>query len=44
MENSLDPDIGLVIKPKVIEQLLAISQSSNPTLTIDQVKQKLGLV
>ena len=43
-ENSLDSDIGLVVKPEVIEQLLAISQSSNPTFTTDQVKQRLGLV
>jgi hypothetical protein len=39
-----DPDIGLEVKPEVIEQLLAIRQSKSPTLTTDEVKQRLGLM
>ena len=39
-----DPDLGLEVKPEVIEQLLAIRQSKSPTLTTDEVKQRLGLV
>jgi hypothetical protein len=39
-----DPDIGLEVKPEVIEQLLAIRQSKSLTLTTDEVKQRLGLV
>jgi hypothetical protein len=38
-----DPDVGLEVKPEVIEQLLAIRQSKSPTLTTDEVKQRLGL-
>jgi hypothetical protein len=38
-----DPDVGLEVKPEVIEQLLAIRQSKTPTLTTDEVKQRLGL-
>jgi hypothetical protein len=43
-ESILDPDIGLAVKPEVIEQLLAIRQNTNPTLTPNEVKQRLGLV
>jgi hypothetical protein len=43
-DESVDPDIGLEVKPEVIEQLLAIRQSNSPTLTTDEVKQRLGLV
>jgi hypothetical protein len=43
-DESVDPDIGLEVKPEVIEQLLAIRQSKSPTLTTDEVKQRLGLV
>jgi hypothetical protein len=44
VEESIDPDIGLEVKPEVIEQLLAIRHSKSPTLTTDEVKQRLGLV
>jgi hypothetical protein len=40
----IDPDMGLEVKPEVIEQLLAIRQSKSPTLTTDEVKQRLGLI
>jgi hypothetical protein len=43
-DESIDPDIGLEVKPEVIEQLLAIRQSKSPTLTTDEVKQRLGLI
>ena len=43
-EEVIDPDIGLEVKPEVIEQLLAIRQSKSATLTTDEVKQRLGLV
>jgi hypothetical protein len=43
-DESIDPDLGLEVKPEVIEQLLAIRQSKTPTLTTDEVKQRLGLV
>ena len=43
-DESIDPDIGLEVKPEVIEQLLAIRQSKNPTLTTDEMKQRLGLM
>jgi hypothetical protein len=43
-DESIDPDIGLEVKPEVIEQLLAIRQSKSPTLTTDEVKQRLGLM
>jgi hypothetical protein len=43
-DESVDPDLGLEVKPEVIEQLLAIRQSKSPTLTTDEVKQRLGLV
>jgi hypothetical protein len=43
-DESIDPDMGLEVKPEVIEQLLAIRQSKSPTLTTDEVKQRLGLV
>ena len=43
-DESVDPDIGLEVKPEVIEQLLAIRQSKSPTLTTDEVKQRLGLM
>ena len=39
-----DPAIGLEVKPEVIEQLLAIHQSKSPTLTTDEVKQRLGSI
>jgi hypothetical protein len=39
-----DPDLGLEVKPEVIEQLLAIRQGKSPTLTTDEVKQRLGLM
>ena len=42
-DESIDPDIGLEVKPEVIRQLLAIRQSKSPTLTTDKVKQRLGL-
>lgn len=41
--ESIDPDFGLEVKPEVIEQLLAIRQSNRPTLSSDEVKQRLGL-
>ncbi len=44
LQGRIDPDIGLEVKPEVIEQLLAIRQSKSPTLTTDEVKQRLGLV
>jgi hypothetical protein len=43
-DESVDPDLGLEVKPEVIEQLLAIRESKSPTLTTDEVKQRLGLV
>jgi hypothetical protein len=43
-EESVDPDVGLEVKPEVIEQLLAIRESKSPTLTTDEVKQRLGLI
>ncbi len=43
-DESVDPDMGLEVKPEVIKQLLAIRQSKSPTLTTDEVKQRLGLV
>ena len=43
-DESSDPDIGLEVKPEVIEQLLAIRQSKSSTLTNDEVKQRLGLI
>jgi hypothetical protein len=43
-DESIDPDLGLEVKPEVIEQLLAIRQSKSQTLTTDEVKQRLGLV
>jgi hypothetical protein len=42
--ESVDPDIGMEVKPGVLEQLLAIRESKSPTLTTDEVKQRLGLV
>jgi hypothetical protein len=44
VEESIDPDIGLEVKPEVIEQLLAIRQSKSQNLTTDEVKQQLGLM
>ena len=44
LQGRIDPDLGLEVKPEVIEQLLAIRQSKSPTLTTDEVKQRLGLV
>lgn len=41
--ESIDPDFGLEVKPEVIEQLLAIRQNKRPTLSSDDVKQRLGL-
>ena len=43
-DESVDPDIRLEVKPDVIEQLLTIRQSKSPTLTTDEVKQRLGLI
>jgi hypothetical protein len=43
-DELIDPDLGLEVKPEVIEQLLAIRESKSPTLTTDEVKQRLGLV
>jgi hypothetical protein len=43
-DELVDPDIGLEVKPEVIEQLLAIRESKSPTLTTDEVKQRLGLI
>jgi hypothetical protein len=43
-DESSDPDIGLEVKPEIIEQLLAIRLSKSPTLTTDEVKQRLGLM
>ena len=42
-DESIDPDFGLEVKPEVIEQLLVIRQSKRPTLSSDEVKQRLGL-
>jgi hypothetical protein len=42
--DSIDPDIGLEVKPEVIEQLLVIRRNKSPNLTTDQVKHQLGLV
>jgi hypothetical protein len=39
-----DPDVGLEVNPAVIEQLLAIRQSKSPTLTTEEVKQRLGSI
>ncbi len=39
-----DPDVNLEVKPEVIEQLLAIRQSKSPTLTTDEVKERLGSI
>lgn len=39
-----DPDVGLEVNPAIIEQLLAIRQSKSPTLTTDEVKQRLGSI
>jgi hypothetical protein len=44
VEESIDPDIGLEVKPEVIKQLLAIRQSKSLNLTTDEVKQQLGLM
>jgi hypothetical protein len=38
-----DPDLGLEVKPEFIEQVLAARQSTRPTLTTEEVKQRLGL-
>ena len=43
-DEFIDPDFGLEVKPEVIEQLLAIRQSKRPTLSSDEVKQRLGLM
>ncbi len=42
--SRIDPDIGLEVKPEVIEQLLVIRQSKSLNLTTDEVKQQLGLM
>jgi hypothetical protein len=39
-----DPDVGLEVNPAVIEQLLAIRHSKIPTLTTEEVKQRLGSI
>jgi hypothetical protein len=39
-----DPDVGLEVNPAVIEQLLAIRHSKTPTLTTEEVKQRLGSI
>jgi hypothetical protein len=39
-----DPDVGLEVNPAVIEQLLAIRKSKSPTLTTEEVKQRLGSI
>jgi hypothetical protein len=44
LPGRIDPDIGLEVKPEVIEQLLAIRESKSQTLTTDEVKQRLGLI
>ena len=41
--DDIEPDFGLEVKPEIIEQLLAIRQSKRPTLSSDEVKQRLGL-
>ena len=41
-DESIDPDIGLEVKPEVIEQLLAIRQNKSPTLTTDEMKTLLS--
>jgi hypothetical protein len=43
-ERQIDPDVGLEVNPAVIEQLLAIRQSKSPTLTTEEVKQRLGSI
>ena len=43
-DESIDPDFGLEVKPEVIKELLAIRQSKRPTLSSDEVKQRLGLM
>ncbi len=43
-DESIDPDLGLEVRPEVIEQLLVIRQSKSPNLTTDEVKRQLGLV
>jgi hypothetical protein len=43
-DESSDPDLGLEVKPEVIEQLLAIRESKSPTLTTDEVKQRMGSI
>ena len=43
-DEPVDPDFGLEVKAEVIEQLLAIRQSKRPTLSSDEVKQRLGLM
>jgi hypothetical protein len=39
-----DPDVGLEVNSAVIEQLLAIRKSKSPTLTTEEVKQRLGSI
>ncbi len=39
-----DPDVGLEVNQAVIEQLLAIRQNKSPTLTTEEVKQRLGSI
>jgi hypothetical protein len=40
-DQQIDLDVGLEVNPAVIEQLLAIRQSKSPTLTTEEVKQRL---
>jgi hypothetical protein len=43
-DRQTDPDVGLEVNSAVIEQLLAIRQSKSPTLTTEEVKQRLGSI
>ncbi|WP_309737022.1 hypothetical protein [Chamaesiphon sp. OTE_75_metabat_556] len=43
-DQQIDLDVGLEVNPAVIEQLLAIRQSKSPTLTTEEVKQRLGSI
>ena len=40
-DRQIDLDVGLEVNPAVIEQLLAIRQNKSPTLTTEEVKQRL---
>jgi hypothetical protein len=40
-DRQIDPDVGLEVRPAVVEKLLAIRQSKSQSFTTDEVKQRL---